>query len=427
MRTPAVQYKRCGWVVLVIAAVGCGEHRNSEQVAQQPSADAGTRAGSVSAAPTSTDGAAADGGALAPDASSAPRPGMLSDAGRAAPAPADSRAGSSAPDAARAGSSASGRSGSNAGSPAGAAGAPAANGGKNARPTLFYLNVSGAVLRANADGSDRKQIVGSAAAGTGPDGIAVDTAAGHIYWTDMGVASRDDGTVMRADLDGKNVTEIIKAGGTFTPKQLKIDVQHGKLYWSDREGMRVMRANLDGSNLETLVVTGSGDADRRDASRWCVGIALDVAGGKLYWSQKGGDNAHQGTIKRAALALPPGQDPATRADIEVLFAALPEPVDVDLDLEHRVLYWTDRGDNTVSRAPLDVPPGTDPATRSDRQIVVKGLGEAIGVWVDAGGDRIFYTSIAGVVGVAALDGSMARSLLTNQGSLTGIALADLPQ
>ena len=38
---------------------------------------------------------------------------------------------------------------------------------------------------------------------------------------------------------------------TFTPKQLKIDEASGKLYWSDREGMRVMRSNMDGSNIET--------------------------------------------------------------------------------------------------------------------------------------------------------------------------------
>jgi hypothetical protein len=45
------------------------------------------------------------------------------------------------------------------------------------------------------------------------------------------------------------------------PKQLHLDKRNGKLYWSDREGMRVMRSNLDGSQIETLVQTGEGDAD----------------------------------------------------------------------------------------------------------------------------------------------------------------------
>jgi hypothetical protein len=41
------------------------------------------------------------------------------------------------------------------------------------------------------DGSDRKVIV---TGGHLPDGIAVDAAAGHIYWTNMGVPNLDDGS-----------------------------------------------------------------------------------------------------------------------------------------------------------------------------------------------------------------------------------------
>jgi sugar lactone lactonase YvrE len=245
-----------------------------------------------------------------------------------------------------------------------------------------------------------------------------------VFWTNMGLPSSDDGTVMRADLDGKNPTTIVPMG-TFTPKQLKLEPKSGKLYWSDREGMRVMRSNLDGSQLTTLVVTGTGDSDRADASKWCVGIAVDAQAGKLYWTQKGGDNAGQGTIKRASLELPAGQDPAKRTDIEVLFAKLPEPIDLDLDLEHHFLYWTDRGDNTVSRAPLDAPAGVDPAQRKDREILVKGLGEAIGIALDVPNNRMFYTALSGQVGSAALDGSGAKDVLMGQGSLTGIALVSL--
>ena len=92
-----------------------------------------------------------------------------------------------------------------------------------------------------------------------------------------------------SNLDGSNVTTIVKAGGIWTGKQLVLDKKNGKLYWSDREGLRVMRANLDGSALETLVETGRGDEARKDPRNWCVGIAVDVAGGKIYWTQKGGE------------------------------------------------------------------------------------------------------------------------------------------
>jgi DNA-binding beta-propeller fold protein YncE len=292
-------------------------------------------------------------------------------------------------------------------------------------PTLFFLNNLGQVIRSADDGSARSVIVPSA--GSGPDGVAVDPKAGKVYWTNMGAPNGDDGTLMSADLDGKNVATIVKSGGTFTPKQLKIDTANGKLYWSDREGMRVMRANLDGSMIETLVQTGSTDAERSDASHWCVGIAIDVAGGKLYWTQKGPDNGKVGTINRAALDLPAGQDPAKRTDIEVLFKNLPEPIDLDLELDKRMIYWTDRGDNTVSRAPLEPAAGFDPTARKDREILVKNLSEAIGITLDLPKNRMFYTSLGGAVDTSALDGTMPKSLLTGQGAVTGIALAELPK
>jgi hypothetical protein len=300
---------------------------------------------------------------------------------------------------------------------------------KSDTQALFYLDIAGRVLRADVDGG--RQVVLVKDLGMGPDGIALDVPARHIYWTSMGRANADDGTIMRADFDGKNLTTIVPAGGTFTPKQLKIDGEHRKLYWSDREGMRVMRSNLDGSHIETLIVTGNGDVDRQDQSRWCVGIALDVRGGKIYWTQKGADNAHQGTIKRAGLEIPNGEDPAHRTDIEVLFAGLPEPIDLELDLARRTMYWTDRGDNTISRAPMDPkrkPRRTeqpfDPFKRTDREILVTGLDEAIGIALDLRHKRMFYTALRGHLGTAKLNGRKPRILLEKQGTLTGIAIAD---
>ncbi len=208
---------------------------------------------------------------------------------------------------------------------------------------LFFMDLAaGRIFTSNPDGSDLKIIVNEGR--KLPDGIVVDVAAGHIYWTNMGNPKANDGTIDRADLDGTNVTNIVPSGKTWTPKQLQLDAKNRKLYWSDREGMRVMRSNLDGSNIETLVETGHGDADRPDARNWCVGIAIDVNGGKFYWTQKGNDNAGEGRIFRAGLEIPKGQTPANRRDIEVLFDNLPEPIDLDLDLGNRIMYWTDRGD-----------------------------------------------------------------------------------
>jgi hypothetical protein len=242
----------------------------------------------------------------------------------------------------------------------------------------------------------------------------------------MGNPSANDGSIFRSDLDGTNVTTIVPSGGTFTPKQMQLDKKNGKLYWCDREGMRVMRANLDGSRLETLIETGHGDADRRDARNWCVGIALDVDRGKMYWTQKGPDNAGQGRIFRANIEIPVGQSPTTRKDIELLYDRLPEPVDLDLDLANRMIYWTDRGDpprgNTVSRAPMDSSSGD----RNAPEVIFTHLMEGIGLALDVKGGRMFITDLAGSLYSANLDGSNPKVLMFAQGNLTGIAYEELP-
>jgi DNA-binding beta-propeller fold protein YncE len=290
---------------------------------------------------------------------------------------------------------------------------------------LFVLEASGnRVLSLNPDGSDRKVIVTDCRL---PDGVAVDVEAGHIYWTNMGVPDRNDGSIERADLDGRDRKTIIPQGGTFTPKQLQLEKTSGKLYWCDREGMRLMRANLDGSNVETLVDTSRGDPrPGPDTTKWCVGVAVDVDDGKVYWTQKGGDNAGKGRIFRAGIDIPPGQTPADRRDIELLYDGLPEPIDLEIDSATRTLYWTDRGDpprgNTVNRAPLDAPSGK----RQAPEILFTHLEEGIGITLDFKGGRMFLTDLAGSVYTAKLDGSQERTVLAAQGNLTGIAYVELP-
>jgi sugar lactone lactonase YvrE len=169
------------------------------------------------------------------------------------------------------------------------------------RARLFFLDIKGGrVVSANPDGSDVNVLL--AGHRTGPDGIVVDVGAGHIFWTNMGKPMANDGSIERLDLDGNHLTVVVPRGGTFTPKQLKLDRESQRLYWSDREGMRVMRSNIDGSGIETLVETGSGEEARQDARNWCVGIAVDVRGGKIYWTQKGGSDAGEGSIRRAHMS-----------------------------------------------------------------------------------------------------------------------------
>jgi len=110
----------------------------------------------------------------------------------------------------------------------------------------------------------------------------------------------------------------------------------------------------------------------------------------------------------------------------VLYNNLPEPIDLDLDVANRMMYWTDRGDpprgNTVNRAPMDVTPGTSTVP----EILFPNLMEGIGLVLDLKGRRMFFTDFGGSVYSANLDGSDKKLLLFAEGNLAGIAYAELP-
>lgn len=280
---------------------------------------------------------------------------------------------------------------------------------------LIFLDQAGErILVCATDGSGLRTLVADCP--RHPDGIAIDEEAGHIYWTNMGLDfKRNDGSIERANLDGSGRRTIVAEGQTFTAKQILVDKPTGHLYWCDREGMRVMRAALDGSGIEVLVQTGAGEQDRLDATNWCVGIAIDHARGMLYWTQKGPSSGGAGRILRAPLALPAGVTPATRSDIEVVFERLPEPVDLEW-APNGALLWTDRARQPRGGSVERAEPGAGQAP----QVLADGLGEAIGIAVDHVGGRMYVTTLQGKVVSMKLDGSERKTIVENAGRLTGI-------
>ena len=257
-----------------------------------------------------------------------------------------------------------------------------------------------------------------------PDGIAIDPFQRQIYWTNMGEHwEQNDGFIERIDFDGSNRTMIIPKGGTTTPKQLELDLTNKLIYWCDREGMRVMRSRMDGSAITTLVVAGQGKEDQKDETKHCVGIAIDHRRGQIYWTQKGAPNSGTGRILRAGIELSSGEGPAKRTDIDVVFDQLPEPIDLEIEVDGDWLYWTDRGDppkgNTLNRAYIAGDHKDDGAV----EMLDGNLKEGIGLALDKRNNRAFVTDLGGNIYEFSLDG-MQRKLLyagkDGQG-FTGIA------
>lgn len=152
------------------------------------------------------------------------------------------------------------------------------------------------IQRANFDGSGVEAL--PVPVGSFFD-VVVDDTRGVLYWT-------NGSEIWRGDLDGGSRTAIV--GDANQPYYLALDLQAGKLYWTDFARNEIGRASLDGSDRESPGPV-SGLLDRP------VGIALDAAAGKVYWTLEGGE------LQRADFS---------GANIETVFSDLESPWDIVL-------------------------------------------------------------------------------------------------
>jgi DNA-binding beta-propeller fold protein YncE len=291
---------------------------------------------------------------------------------------------------------------------------------------LYFLDQSGGrIVSCNTDGTGMKTVYQGLR--SAPDGIAVDKAAGYIYVSNMGssIGAGNSGSIVRVGLDGSGFTTLVAPGKTHTAKQLALVVHNGKkkLYWGDREGMKVMRANVDGSELEVVVNTATSRCTGSNACRMVVGVAVDPEGGFVYWTQKGGSSAGEGSIHRAPIALKAGEAADRRSDVQTLLTGLPEPIDMRWVAQTGTLYWTDRaniqGGNSVNR--MVVGGASSPVQiAATKQILYTGLQAGIGLAIDVPGKMMWATDLRGNVWASDMDGKSKKKIGSGLGVLVGI-------
>ena len=214
-----------------------------------------------------------------------------------------------------------------------------------------------------------------------------------IFWTDTDYFTDK---IQRANLDMGNLevsnVEDLVTQGLEDPRGIALDVAGGKMYWTDEGTEKIQRANLDGSNVEDLV-TGLRGPD---------GIALDVAGGKMYWTDT--NTTWRGTdkIRRANLDGSNVEDLVTQG--------LENPRGIALDVAGGKMYWTDSRTEKIQRANLDGSNVVD--------LVTQGLEDPNGLALDVAGGKMYWTDTntyswsTDKIRRANLDGSNVVDLVT---------------
>ena len=158
---------------------------------------------------------------------------------------------------------------------------------------IYWPNfATNTISYANLDGSDAANLNTTGATVQGPRGLAIDPAAGKIYWANYGPGLSGTGTqISYARLNGTGGGNLITMGATVEgPEGVAIDAAAGKIYWGNygpdppQPGTSdtIAYANLDGTGGAHNLNTAPAVPNRPH------GVALDPDAGKLYWADYGG-------------------------------------------------------------------------------------------------------------------------------------------
>ena len=186
-----------------------------------------------------------------------------------------------------------------------------ASGDRAAVGRLFVLELSGnRVFSVNPDGSDRKVIVTECRL---PDGIAVDVEGGHIYWTNMGVLQPERRLHRaRRPRRAESHRRSFPRAARSRPNSSSSTRRAASCTGATARGCASCARTSTGRRSRLSWRRAGATLDRRDQTKWCVGIAVDAERGQIYWTQKGPDNAGLGRIFRANIELPTGQSASNR-------------------------------------------------------------------------------------------------------------------
>jgi hypothetical protein len=261
---------------------------------------------------------------------------------------------------------------------------------------IYWINAyNDSIRRVNLDGTNASIVVPltDTIGDIANESVEIDPLNRKIYWTQL-----YEDLIQRANFDGTGVETIhVTAGGGQSPQGLALDLGASRMYWIANNG-QLWRSDLDGGNRVQVIDFGSHGPQ---------GLVVDPIDHRIYVS----DILAGGIVR----VNPDG----TGLETVVTPAVARSPMNLDLDVSERRLYWANYAlPLQIASVNLD---GTDV-----RQVVApSGFGIA-SLAIDADNDKVYWTNReAGTIIRADLSGANVQTIITGN-SPQGIAIDSTP-
>ena len=169
-------------------------------------------------------------------------------------------------------------------------------------------------------------------------------------------------------------------------------LDHPPMYWVDTNSGTLHR--LVGAEVENLV----------PSVRNATGLAIDVAGSKLYWTERTGDST--GRIRRANL---------DGRNVQLVKNLTSVPQGLALDAANGKIYVTNAW-GKIQRLNVD--------GSNFQPNLITGLERPRGLALDVSGGKVYWAEMSGRIRRANLDGSNIEGVATGLGTPINIAIFD---
>ena len=227
--------------------------------------------------------------------------------------------------------------------------------------------------------------------GSGVEGaMNIAVGGGKVYWTEMTGESR--GTINSAKLDGSDVKELKKIKAV--PMGIAVDTAGDKLYWTNSRG-RIQSADLDGSGIENVMLDLPGPMD------------IAVARGNLYWTQYDATEGEGNVGIANATGRGTPKYIATGSDMPG-----------SIVIGGNKVYWTEMTGSesgTINSASLN---GSGATELNDIRAVPMGIG------VDTARSKLYWTNSRGRVQSANLEGRKIQNVVDGLGNPGDMVLSN---